>query len=325
MKGKILAGISLTLFLTVTLFIVFPAKPAFVGTIKIGAIGPQAWIQGKGIAEGIKLSAKQINAAGGIKVNYDGTWTYSATKKAWEIDVVVADTLRGMPDPTTATGTAAGMELVAAGVDMVIGCFRTEATFGAREVLMDANIPFTITGAATNELIDCVGNAFGTGTLCGDCVRDNYDDYKYVFRATPMNSTQLFMGIAFYLQYVMAEKLIPIFGEPLPISVISEDLTWADTIHTYLSYDLFWIYSIGVNVDVVHTARVGPVATDVSSELLAAEAAGARLIIEVLSGPVGRTFAIQWHDLGITAAISGIDVPGQEIPLHWEATAGKAE
>jgi len=339
MKRKLLVGLSLTLFIVATLFIAFPAESQFVGKIKIGIIGPMPWIQGRGMMQGAKLAAKQINAAGGIKVNFRAPgWTYDPNR-AYEVEIVVADTLRGMPDPTPATGTAAALELVAAGVDLVIGFFRTEAALGGREVLADATIPLIIAGAATNALIDCAGYPVaGTGKAlrCGTCVRDNYARYKYQFRATPQNSTCLFYNILYYLKYVMSAKLFPLYGTPLKVAVISEDLTWADVMHynLYTVGNYIWNTVMfgapmypdpAAKVRLVYGARVSPVATDISAELLAAKAAGAKLVIHVLSGPVGRTCAIQSYDLGIPGILSGIDVPGQEIPLHWEATAGKCE
>ena len=327
MKRKIFAGTTLTLFLVAALFSAVPAESQFVGTIKIGVVGPMAWIQGRGMAQGAKLAADELNDAGGIKVNYAGPgWTYSATKKAWKIEIVLADTLRGQPEPTPATGTTAAMELVTAGVDMVIGGFRSEAVFGAREVFMDAHIPFFICGAATNELIDCAGRAWGVpGATCGACVRDDYDRYKYVFRVTPMNSTVLCYSVAYFSKYLIAKKLIPMYGTPLNISVISEALTWADVMHTYLTDDLFWASLLGAGVvDVVYDARVSPVATDVSAELLSAEAAGARLIIPVLSGSVGVTLVIQWHDLGIHAFLGGIILDATASEFLW-ISGGKCE
>ena len=150
MKRKVFAGATLTLFLIVALFSAVPVKPQFVGTIKIGTIGPMPFIQCHGIAEGVKLAAKQINDAGGVVVS----------SGAWKVEVISADTLRGLVDPTWNGGTQAAMELVAAGVDFAIGGYRTEAVYGAREVFMDAAISydkpiFFIDGATTNELVDC--------------------------------------------------------------------------------------------------------------------------------------------------------------------------
>lgn len=349
MKNKSLFGIMLTMFLVLTLFSGLPVKAQWEdGVIKIGAVGPMAWIQGQGVSEGTQLAADQINAGpdGNLAATADnGIWVGA---KQYKVEIVTADTLRGMPDPTGTTGAAAASDLVSAGVNFVVGGFRTEACLGLREVLMDYKKIWIIAGAATNELIDCVDDP-----TCGKCVRCDYDRYKYCFRGTPVNSTELFKAIAGYLKWLMIAKLMPLYtwgapypsadeDTPLKVAVITEALTWADVIDQYLTSEMFWNYPaiygcMDMNgahpvsgfkmggVDIVYNARVSPVTTDVSAELAGVKASGARLLIDVISGPSGRTLAKQWADMEVNAFLVGIDVPGQEFPLHWTATAGKCE
>lgn len=279
-------------------------------TIKIGVFGPETWMQGKGMLEGAEIARDEINAGGGILGH--------------PVEIVFADTLRGKLDPDAATGRAAAEELLAAEVDFVIGGFRTEAVLAAREVFMDNQKIYFIAGSSTDFLIDN-----GTATNPYGDVRVNYARYRYVFRQTPINSTTLFKSIAGFLKFAMASRLIPSYGAPLKIAVISEALMWADTIHFYLSWDYFWNTIMGMaaygGVNVVYDARVSPVATDVSAELTGVKNSEARLLIEILSGPVGRAFITQWYDMGVKAVPLGINVLGQEIPTHWTVTGGKAQ
>jgi len=309
---KVIVGTMVTLLLISMAFYSIPIRAA--GTIKIGVIGPMAWIQGQGMKEGAEIARDEINTGGGILGN--------------TVEIVTADDLRGQPDPTPETGKAAAEELMAAGVDFVIGGFRTESLLAAREVFMDYKKILFIAGAATDELVDdgAKPNPYG-----GD-VRENYARYKYTFRVTPINSTMLFKSIAAFLKYAMLTRLMPIytkFASPLKIAVISEQLVWADVIHAYLSNTAFWNVVMGMGayggVQIVYTARISPVATDFSTELQGVKDSQARLLIHVISGPEGRAFITQWSDMGVKAVPLGIDVPGQEIPTHWDATGGKCQ
>jgi len=194
MKLKVFAGFTLTLFLLITVFSAIPVK-SDPGTIKIGVIGPMPWIQGQGMKEGTEIALDMLD---GVFDGVDGTIL------GQEVELVFADTLRGKPDPDAETGRAAALELMAAGCDFVIGGFRTEALLSAREVVMDYKKIWTIAGAATNELIDCA-NRYNYPLVtppnpCGACVRCDYARYKYMFRATPINSTVLVTSIATHLQ-----------------------------------------------------------------------------------------------------------------------------
>lgn len=321
MKPKLFTGIMVTLLLVTMMIYAIPTGSGFTNPpIKVGVFGPMHWIQGQGMQEGVALAIDKINAAGGIAGHE-----------------VIMETASTHPDagtdPTSAMGAAAATELMGAGVDYVQGGFRTEAWFGAREVLMDNLMISLITGSATNELIDCVNNYGSPPGPCGTCVRCDYARYKYMFRNTPMNSTMLFYYIAIFLKVVMATKLMPLYtgyATPLKIAVISESPVWADVIHANLANPLFWNYVMGMNayggVDVVYETRIHPVdPAGVPAVIATVQANDARLIIHIISGPVGRAFAIEWATVECDAALVGIDVPGQEVDLHWTATGGLVE
>lgn len=283
--------------------------------IKVGVVGPMFWIQGTGMWEAAQLAADKINVAGGI--NGHQVVLYQAT-----------DHPDSGTDPTTSTGTTAMLQLMSDGVDFVQGGFRTEAVLGEREVAMENRKIFTLTGASTDELIDALDT-----TKYPDTVRANYDKYKYMFRVTPVNSTILFKSIAGFLKYVMIAKLMPIYTlyqKPLKIAVVSENLEWTTVMHAYLTNPGFWNVVMGMQayggVEVVYQNKVDPVGTGwVPGVVAALDASGAKLIIDIISGPSGRAFVTQWGTVQVDATLAGIDVPGQEIALHWTATSGKCE
>jgi len=314
-KLKLFAGILVTLLVVSLAFYAIPISGYTDPPIKVGVIGPMYWIQGIGMWEAAQLARDKINAAGGINGH--------------RVDLYQASTHPDAgTDPSTQTGTTAMLQLMGNGVDFVQGGFRTEAVLGAREVAMDYKKIFTITGASTDELIDHPNTAAYPKT-----VRANYDRYKYMFRTTPVNSTTLFYSIAGFLKYAMVAKLMPIYtlyAKPLKIAVVSEDLAWTYVMHLYLSSETFWNVNMGMaaygGVSVVYKNKVDPVGTGwVPGVVAAIDASDAKLIIEIISGPSGRAFVTQWGTVEVGAVLAGINVPGQEIALHWTATAGKCQ
>jgi len=268
--------------------------------------------------EAAETAVGEIMDAGGI-VTPGGTW---------DIELVYADTLRGKPDPDAETGAAAAMELMAADVDFVLGGFRTEATLPARDIMMDHALAYDkpiyyICGASTDGLIYAPGNAWG------DVVND-YNKYRFTFRVTPTNSSVLTTAIATFFQAQVVPKLLPLFAEKLDgpqvkFAVVTEALAWADSLHYAFTNYGYIKALLGDNANLTQGYRVSPVETDFTSIVNSIKADQARLVITVISGPAGRAFITTCRDLDLDAMVVGIDVPGQEIPTHWELTGGKCE
>jgi len=319
MKRKIIAGTLMTLFIVGALFTFLPVKAA-PETIKIGLFGPMRMIQGVGILEGAQLAKEYIDTDP-IMINGN----------PYTVELIPVDSALGniAPEPTTGSGFGAMTWLLDQDPDFIVGGFRSEAVFGARDEAMDAHKIWFITGSATSHLIDCEGNLDPDGPLgplpaktCLEyglgCNFDNYDKYRYIFRNTPPNVTCLLNSMAAFLQYNLMPKLATFYGEPglegkVRVAVISESAVWADVIWDYFTSPYVYPTLLGplAYVDQSVSYRVAPDATDVTAELNAMDAAGVRLIIEVLSGDVGRTVETSWDSLGLNAVLFGINVVGQ--------------
>ena len=333
MKLKVVVGLMLTLCLMFTLFGGIPVRSQHAGKIKIGILGPKILIPGQHMREAAKIAVAEIMAQGGICV----------PAGRYGVKLIFADTLRGRPNPDAETGRQAAMELVAAGCDFVLGGFRTEATLAAREVLMDAAAAygkpiFFVCGASTDEIVDC-GGVYNyplspLGVHCGACVRDDYDRYKYTFRAAPMNISTLNTAIAGLMQMYALQKLLPLYGSytgggPLGVQVkfaiVAEALRWCYT--SYLKLTIPAIYStfFGGFGNLTYATLVSPLETRFASIITAIKASKAHLIVEMFSESAGRAFVTQARNLGFDGMIIGIDVPGQEIFTHWVLTGGNCE
>jgi branched-chain amino acid transport system substrate-binding protein len=293
-------------------------------TIKIGIIGPQGlphWSPG-GMWDAAQLAAMEINAEGGINVGGTMHTITLISANEWAIDET------GQPNPSRARGEVD--RLVSEGAQFIIGVFRTEVAADIVDELynvLHADIPLFIDGASTDQLIN-------------DTVAKNYDMYKYLFRVTPINSTMLFRNICGYLAgYLVPYKLLPMYGHDLDnnpatpnqvrVAVLTEALTWTQTIHTYLSNPLYYPMFLGPYVNVTCALRVpentgesgGP---DPAGYLQNVIGNQSRLMIEVFSGRAGLNIIKKWADMGVEALPVGINVLAQ-VDAYWGWTGGACE
>jgi len=252
--------------------------------IKIGVIGPMANIQGEHHWYGATLAAEEINDAGGITV---GNETY-------QIKLVKMDSneILSVTDATNAMERL----ITVKNVDFVVGGFRTESALAMQDVAMDHEMIFLIAGASENELCERVA--------------EDYDTYKYTFRITPVNNTNL-VTISFILTGMVAQEIGGLGVAP-KIAILAENMVWADLLVAYAEMYFAAPPPDGMGLTVVGTWRPSQTATDVTAILGEIEADGANMIYTALSGPVGVAYARQWGELEITAASVGINVEAQK-------------
>jgi branched-chain amino acid transport system substrate-binding protein len=263
---------------------------AFGQEIKIGVIGPMKFVQGIGHWNGAVMAADEINAKGGVKVG----------EKMMKIRLIQADSneFLSVTDATNAMERLITKEKV----HFVVGGFRTEAVFAMQDIAMAQKVIFIGCGAAHNE-------------LCGR-VAKYYDQYKYFFRGTPYNSSNL-VKAAFIHVAAVAEALKKELGiEKIKVAFVAEKAQWADPM---VPAAQAVIPKMGM--ELVGVWRPSPVATDVSAELSAIQRAGAHIIFTVFSSSVGIPFARQGGELKIPAMQVGINVEAQKAEF-WQATRG---
>ena len=288
-------------------------KTVPVPPIKIGVIGPMEWVQGKGMKEGAMLAAEEINDAGGVLGR----------------DVVVLTEDDGGEDPDVAKAAAERL-IIVEGVGFLIGGFRTECCFPIREVAMDYKKIFIITGSATTELINCW---LTPAMECGECVRCDYDRYKYLFRIAPPNMSVVFTHVLvpFVKTHLIPKVMIPVFGKPIKVAVVVENAAWTEQIRILIDMggNLFFGLThpykpTDFSAEIVYKNYPLPTDTDFSVQLQAIEDSGAHLIVHVFSAKAGQIFITQWGERKTPALPIGVDVLGQEND-HWAITEGKCE
>ncbi|NVM24163.1 MAG: ABC transporter substrate-binding protein, partial [Desulfobacterales bacterium] len=254
--------------------------------IKIGVIGPMTYVQGEHHWYGATLAAEEINDAGGITVG----------DESYEIKLVKRDSneILSVTDATSAMERLITVD----NVDFVVGGFRTESVLAMQPIAMDHETIFLGAGASVNELCERVA--------------EDYEQYKYWFRITPVNGTNL-VTISFMLTGMVAQNVGALtYPEPPKIAILAENMAWADPLVAAAQAYFAAPPPYGMGLTVVGTWRPSQTATDVTVELGEIEAAGANMIYTVVSGPLGVAYTRQWGENQITAASVGINVEAQK-------------
>jgi len=265
--------------------------------IKVGYLGGLKGIQGAGGWRGTWLSAYDINTKDdGILVN--GTKYYVAVK--------ARDTNEHDPQLPISTGMSAAEKLIA--VDKaryLVGGFRTEVTRSYLELAMDAKLLFFGAGCATDEFANNVGT--------------NYGRYKYYFRVTPLASSMLGAQIFMTLMHII-NKMENLTGQDIrKVAIIREQLSWTVPLRGNLA-----ALAGLINYSVVYDEAYDIAAPDFETYLQQIQAAGAQIIIPIISGDTGITMMKQYAITQPKALVFGIDVEGQ-MPSYWDTTNGAAE
>jgi len=260
---------------------------AFAQVIRVGVVGPMAFVQGEHTWYGATLAAEEINREGGVVVG----------GRPFRIELVRVDTneITSVTDAATAVERA----ITAQRVDFLIGGFRSEAVLAMTEVAADYKKPFLITGAALD------------GILAGRVDR-NYERFKYLFRVSPNKSSDLARTSLLLLGEVV-QAMRQQLNLPKPkVAILAERAAWADPLVETASRLIAAPPPQGYGAEVVGVWRPSATATDVTPELTAIQRAQAQVIYTVLSGPVGVPFGRDWGRLKIPAAPVGINVEAQQ-------------
>jgi branched-chain amino acid transport system substrate-binding protein len=269
------------------------ATAAQAQTVKIAIVGPMSFVQGEHHWAGAEMARDDINKAGGINVG----------GRRMQIELVRADSneIQSIPDATNAVERVITRDKV----DFLVGGFRSEAVLAMQEVAMDYKKIFLGAGSAHPQL--------------GLRVEQDYDRYKYWFRVTPLNSTDLGKTLVGVLGTV-AGQIRTELKKPSPkIAILAEKAIWVDPIVKALP-PVFQ----KMQMELVGTWQPSATATDVTAELAAIDRAGTDIVFTLLSGPVGITVGRQMGERGMKAVAFGINVEAQKEEF-WKAAAGKAE
>jgi branched-chain amino acid transport system substrate-binding protein len=261
-------------------------------SIKIGVLGPHKFSMGQHSLWSAQIAADEINAAGGISVG----------GKNYQIEIVPADSNEVL-SVVDAVSTAERLVSVNK-VDFIIGGHRSEAALAIQELLADKKVIFMNTQSAHPTLVERV--------------HGNYDRFKYFFRLQT-NSVELGAAIFAYVSMVSDVVKKELGITKCKAAILAEKAAWTDGIVKAAKETL-----PKLGMEVVGVWRPSPTASDVTAELTAIKAAGAHIILQAFSGPVGHSVARQWGQSKIPAALVGINTEAGT-RQHWQATGGACE
>lgn len=294
MEKKTVLTVATAILLLLTPLIATSIRPASAYEIlKVGVMVPYGLPQGHahlgGAEGGAILAAKDINVTG-IKI---GTTTYMIQlffAKEWALENDYGKTYN-------ATRT-----LLEAGCRFIIGGFRTETTWAIIEAISDWNI-----GKSDEDKVIYFINGAATDELCSTTVGSNYNDYKWLFRINPINSTMLFRTMLGWIKgYLIPKKLAPLYGK-VNYSYIVEDYMWTQGISWYLE-------NVGLGPQARYIgggARTTPGTTDFSTFMDNIKNLGGRLVVIAYTLPDVGHMLKRWRQYEYPFVVVGIDVFGQ--------------
>ena len=259
--------------------------------IKFAILGPMAFVQGENHWAGAEMARDEINKAGGISVG--------GKKRQVEIIKVDTNEIQSVPDATNAIERAISRDKA----DFLVGGFRSEAVLAMQEVAMDNKKLFMGVGAAHSKL--------------GLNVEQNYERYKYWFRASPTKDVDLVKTMFTVLGSVAQQIRTELKKEMPKVAIVAEKAVWTEAL-IKASQDTL----PKMKMEVVGLWQPSAIATDVTAELSAIKRANADIVLTIISGPLGIVLGRQMGELELPAIAWGINVEAQKDGF-WQATAGK--
>ena len=274
--------------------------------IRIGIAGDTERIQGEAQLNGALLAAEEINTAGGIVIG----------GKTYYIGITFENTDEANPILDPAKAVAAVERLINyKNVQFATGGFRTEALGAYRGLFMENEIIFINTGAAPS--------AFTQSVL------DDYETYKYFFQSSPINTTALAVELIKLLISTGSVQTLMTGHNVTRFSFMREDLAWTADFQIDITAVLTNYTGTNTNfvmnytgVDIAFPQDVTPI--EMAAHWETVEAANTQIVIPIISGSAGLTFANSYGTFQPGCIPIGINVLAQD-GNFWTDTSGLAE
>lgn len=277
-------------------------------TIKVGVLDDMA-STGIFSTAGAQMAATAINLGGGIDIG--GTDYF--------VGIVSEDTKEASYDNDAAI--AAAIKMISYSPHYIMGGFRSETFQVYVQRVMEADIPFMITGSATPEFCqEWLGNP------------TTREFYQWLFRCMPPNSDRLGENLIYLLESTVIPAIEAHQGAPVDnVKIVYEDLIWTEAIKTALEDGLNATYPTYLGPANVSSQliprRVGPTAWTPSDFGLLwgnINSEGTQLVVPIISDMTyGFMFGSFYNDTKPDCLVAGINVAGQT-GYYWPQTGGKA-
>ncbi len=260
--------------------------------IKVGLIGDTGHITGDHNIKGAMVAAREINEGGGVMINGTPYYFSLASENTYEAEA--------LPDITK--GTAAVSKLLGTNPHVVVGGFRTEVMTAYIQDIMDADIPFLGTGAATDSFANITAN-------------------PYFFRVIPLNSSSLGAQCLVYIN-VLSATLKAMGGgvkNYTNIGLLYENLDWTTPSVTALKY---YLPLLGYNISADIAFSPAASAATFNTYWQQIDANGTQIVLPLVSSSAGVVMSMTYGANEPGCMIAGINVPAQ-LDTHWNTTSGQ--
>lgn len=249
--------------------------------IRIGVTTAIQLQVGRDTQDAIKIAVDEVNAKGGVLGR--------------KLETVVADETENPEQGINAIKKLTGDEKV----DVIIGGYTSGVTLAQLPHISSAKTIYLGVGAASPAITQRV--------------KQNYDDYKYVFRVGPLNSAHQARSLVNFISGMIIGELG--FKK---IAIVGENAKWVQ--------DLVPILKKGaseVGADIRLTEFFDTQTSDFSPLLAKVRQADAQFLLVILSHGSSDIFAKQWHDARFPVPYGGIDVKSMDGDF-FERVGGKS-
>lgn len=250
--------------------------------IKIGIPTAIQLQVGRDTQNAARIAVDEINAKGGVLGR--------------KLDIVVADETEN-PEQ----GIAAIKKLTADDkVDVLIGGYTSGVTLAQLPHISNAKTIYIGVGAASPAITAKV--------------KSDYENYKYIFRAFPINAAHQARALVDFISGKLKGEL-----NMTKIAIVGENAKWVQ--------DLVPILKKGATdggTEVKMSELFDTSTSDFSPLFAKVKDSGAQYLIVILSHASSDIFVKQWHDAQVPIPIGGIDVKSQDADF-FDRVGGKAD
>lgn len=236
---------------------------------------------GRDAVNGAKMAIDEINAKGGVNGR--------------KLEIAVADEGESPKDGVAAVNKLTGDSHV----DVLIGGYDSGVTLAELPHISRAKTVYIGIGSASPAI--------------QAKVKDDYEHYKYIFRASPLSSQ------------IQAEELLNFMKGKLhgelgykKISILGENAKWVQDMVPFLKKE-----ATSAGIDVPMAEFFDPQTADFSPIFTKVKENGSQYLLVILSHAASDVFVKQWYDAKVPVPIGGIDVKSQDTNF-FERVGGKA-
>ena len=249
--------------------------------LKVGHLAPMSSPLGVGSMRSAQMAASKVNEADGVN--------------GGEVEIVEGNTQASPSEAQSVVEELINQE----NVDVLVGVFASEVALSLVDLTSEMETPLIVTGSASPQVT--AGHA-----------GQNYDKYKNIFRAGPINSDLQAEAMAGYCNYLKEKH-----GWD-KLAFLRDNAAWTDSFERDLPGFLQ-----ERNIEIVYDSALSIESPDLSSVMDEVAGTDADYILRFFAHIDGSPMLANWHESQYDYGIEGIHVTGM-FPGYFQASQGVA-